>query len=199
MTRNYVKSSPLDLDHNGPLVTYVKAIKEGENKEVVKSIRNAFKAKDYDLMELEMEKLPTIGKKEAIEDSQLFAYPEFHLDLERYNLVQIEIPDAGRKVVYSLQSDKHTMIEHRNILDDGYILWFYFEGPAYHRSDAIDTLAMYLEEQYDLKLNLDKYKNPEDHQLEIGFDPRIYTNEHAAAFNFKYLKKKYESRKLEMS
>lgn len=186
MNLRYMKTiSPISGSGRNSITKYIEDVKNGTNKVLVKSIRKANKAKDLNQMKIEMDKLPLIG----------YGYQSnvSHLDWNDQKIIQIEILDVYGDPQNSMCIDRHTMIEHRNVLDNGNILWFYYTGPKYSHNDAIDTLVLYIKEwNKNCKINLGKIKDPQ-YQFEIGYDPRIYTNTSAEAFNFKYWKKKFES------
>lgn len=188
--RNFKTISPISGSMSTSLNKYIEDVKNGTNKVLVKSIRKANKAKDLNQMKMEMDKLPLIGKNYDLMSTR------FYFNWRAEYIFQIEILDIECGSNTSMQMDRHTMIQHRNVLDNGYILWFYYTGPKNNykaHNEAIDTLVQYIEDETEIKIDSEKYKDSE-YLFEIGYDPNIYTNIHAEAFNFKYWKKKYESR-----
>jgi len=189
--RNFKTISPISGSMSTSLNKYIEDVKNGTNKVLVKSIRKANKAKDLNQMKMEMDKLPLFGKNYDLMSTR------FYFNWRSEHIIQIEILDIECGSYTSMQMDRHTMIQHRNVLDNGYILWFYYTGPKntyIAHNEAIDTLVQYIEDETEIKIDSEKYKDSE-YLFEIGYDPNIYTNIHAEAFNFKYWKKKYESRK----
>lgn len=187
--RNNKTISPIfGLSVTSNLRNYLEDVQNGTNKALIQSIRKAYKAKNLDDMKIEMEKLPCIGN--------VFNQNVSYLDWNNLQIIQIEILDIKKSPANSLYLDRHTMIEHRNVLDNGNIVWFYYKAPKNCHREAIDTLVQYLKEGYEIhNINLGKIKNYE-YKLEVGYDPSIYLNENAECFNYKYWKKKFESKKI---
>lgn len=189
MNLRYIKTiSPISGSGRTSLTKYVEDVKNGTNKVRLKLIKKVYQVKDKNQKKKEIAKIAQMGKRNKQSNISANKW-----DYQR--TIQFNILDADEELANSIRMDRHTMILRRNLLDSSIALWFCFKGSKNSHDKVIETYNQYIEKwNKDIKLNVEKVEEPKD-QYNLDYDTDIYTNLQAKRFNYKYWKKKFESRK----